>query len=454
MNYTKDLINFIYNLNYDSLSEDTIIKTKELILDTLGVIYSGINSEQGKIWIDYIKHSSNKGKSYSPALEEYIDIESASMLNSALGHADDFDDLHTKSIVHPAVLTIPLALAICEDLELSGKDLIVSIVSGYEIACRVGEVINPKSYYYWHTTGVVASLTAAIVSGKLMKLSEEELLNSAGTAGTQASGLWQFLEDNGMSKSVHVARGVSDGLFSSKISKFGLNGAYRILEGEKGLIKALSNLDNVNRLTDDLGKTYKIDETSIKAYPCCRHTHSGIYAALKIKNRIENLESIASIKDYVYEPCFNITNKSSPTTDYDHKFSLQYCIAYALLNGEINKKSFENTNIKNKDLSTLMSKIEIINDKEINERYNEHPNQWIHKLEIELKNKDKLYEEIKYPYGDVRNYISNKDLVKKFRENTTGKLSLIQQDSMIDAIFSVENRESFKGFFEQALNQM
>ena len=216
----------------------------------------------------------------------------------------------------------------------------------------------------------------------------------------------------------------------------------------------MSNLDNVNRLTDDLGKTYKIDETSIKAYPCCRHTHSGIYAALKIKNRIENLESIASIKDYVYEPCFNITNKSSPTTDYDHKFSLQYCIAYALLNGEINKKSFENTNIKNKDLSTLMSKIEIINDKEINERYNEHPNQWIHKLEIELKNKDKLYEEIKYPYGDVRNYISNEDLVKKFRENTTGKLSLIQQDSIIDAIFSVENRESFKGFFEQALNQM
>ena len=78
MNYTKDLISFIYNLNYDSLSKDTIVKTKELILDTLGVIYSGINSEQGKIWIDYIKQTSNKGNSYSPGLEENIDVESFS----------------------------------------------------------------------------------------------------------------------------------------------------------------------------------------------------------------------------------------------------------------------------------------------------------------------------------------------------------------------------------------
>ena len=213
----------------------------------------------------------------------------------------------------------------------------------------------------------------------------------------------------------------------------------------------MSNLGNVDRLTHNLGKTFKIDETSIKAYPCCRHTHSGIYAALKIKNKIENLESITSIKDYVYEPCFNITNNSSPTTDYDHKFSLQYCIAYALLNGEINKKTFKDTNIKNKDLLNLMSKIEIINDKEINERYIEHPNQWIHKLVIELKNNDKLYEEIKYPYGDVRNYISNEDLVSKVRENTSDKLSLIQQDRMIEEIFSIENRESLKDFFEEAL---
>ena len=166
---TKQLSDFLYEVRYDSLPSKAVDNAKLYLGDLLGV--------------------------------------AAAALNAACAHVMDMDDVHNASITHLGAVTIPAALAVGQKLHRSGREVLAAIAAGYEIGARVGEAINPGSYHYWHTTGVVGALCSAVAAGKLMGLDREKLLHAIGSAGTQAAGLWQFLEDGAMSKTLHTANG-------------------------------------------------------------------------------------------------------------------------------------------------------------------------------------------------------------------------------------------------------
>ena len=138
----------------------------------------------------------------------------------------DMDDVHNASITHLGAVTIPAALAVGQEASPPpGGEVLAAIAAGYEIGARVGEAINPGSYHYWHTTGVVGALCSAVAAGKLMGLDREKLLHAIGSAGTQAAGLWQFLEDGAMSKTLHTANGTLCGLRSARLAALGFTAA-------------------------------------------------------------------------------------------------------------------------------------------------------------------------------------------------------------------------------------
>ena len=126
---------------------------------------------------------------------------------------------------------------------------LAAIAAGYEIGARVGEAINPGSYHYWHTTGVVGALCSAVAAGKLMGLDREKLLHAIGSAGTQAAGLWQFLEDGAMSKTLHTANGTLCGLRSARLAALGFTAAEDILAGDRGLLGAMTPDNHPEALT-------------------------------------------------------------------------------------------------------------------------------------------------------------------------------------------------------------
>src|SRR5699024_3049448 len=125
------------------------------------------------------------------------------------------DDLHNSSIVHPGVITIPTALALGQQLHLGGPQVLLAVVLGYDVAARIGEAINPEAYHYWHTTAVAAPFASAAVASKLFGLDAAATASAFGSAGTQAGGLWAFLAQGAMSKSLHVANGNLCGIRSA-----------------------------------------------------------------------------------------------------------------------------------------------------------------------------------------------------------------------------------------------
>lgn len=430
MMYTKELIEDIYGLKYEHFDENTINNAKRIILDTLGVAFAGSKTKTGTIWLNYFKDLNRTGNCSILGTPLKYDVESAASLIAAWAHALDFDDVHTKSIVHPAAVTIPLALALKEDLNKSMNETIEAIIIGFEMACRIGESINPSSYWFWHTTALVGSLSNCIVACKMLGLSKKETLNSIGNAGSQASGLWDFLKEGAMTKTVHVARAASNGLFAATAASYGLTGSSTILEGDRGLIKAVADDYDLKKLIfskDNL----KINEDSIKAYPCCRHTHSGIYAILKIRNKI-NIDEIISIEDNVYHTCYELTNNPNPNTSYACKFSLQYCLAIALLDGGVNIESFSDESFKRQEIKDIMEKIKIIDNKNVNKIHLSDTRKWIHNIKITTKS-DTIEIMEEYPYGDYLNPMSTEDLLNKFN-SLTYSMELKEKDRILNAL--------------------
>ena len=276
---TKQLSDFLYEVRYESLPSKAVDNAKLYLEDPLRG-GSRLSSAAGGYLAQLLcRRGRTAGRRPPEQRTERLSCEHAAALNAACAHVMDMDD-GTTPYHPPGAVTIPAALAVGQKLHRSGREVLDAIAAGYEIGARVGEAINPGSYHYWHTTGVVGALCSAVAAGKLMGLDREKLLHAIGSAGTQAAGLWQFLEDGAMSKTLHTANGTLCGLRSARLAALGFTAAEDILAGDRGLLGAMTPDNHPEALTRALSwDNCALLTNSLKPYACCRHTHAADYCA-------------------------------------------------------------------------------------------------------------------------------------------------------------------------------
>ena len=402
--YTRDLVHRLHGIAYDKLEAKTIENAKLCVEDFVGVALAGTLEKESAIWREYYadKATAPQATLLGGGFAK-MTAEQAAAINAAAGHVLDMDDTHNASIVHLAAITIPTALALGEKLHKSGKEVIEAIVAGYEAGAKIGATINPSAYKYWHTTSVVGAFSAGTVAAKLLGLTEEQMLHCFGSAGSQAAGLWEFLKTGAMTKVLHVANANLCGMRAAELAKLGFTGAPAILEGDRAFVRALSPDFHMERLTD-FSKGYEIDRNSIKAYACCRHTHSANFCIQQLLNKQTiDPEKIVSIEDRTYHTAIETTNNPLPDSPYAAKFSLQFCIAALLVLGDLNVKVFTEKNIRDERIIRLMAKIRMIDDEKINEAFKNDPDRWTHDLTITMEDGTVIKGTVDYPIGDFNN---------------------------------------------------
>ena len=447
--YSEQLYDFLLSIRYDSLSEHVANLAKMCIQDLLGVAIAGETHKDAAIWTKYFVRPPQPEEStvWRKGFPK-MGYRDAAALNAAYGHLLDFDDVHNSSITHLGVITIPTGLALAERDGLSGRDLIAAVVAGYEAGARIGEAINPSSYWYWHTTAVVGSFASACVAAKLLGLDKEQFINCMGSAGTQGAGLWQFLKDGAMSKPLHTANANLCGIRSAELAQLGLTGAREILEGERGFIRAVAPEYNFSALNRSLGEVYRIETNSFKSYACCGHTHSAIGCAESVlkKHKI-NPEKITEIVDHTYQTAVQLTDQPSPSSIYGYKFSLQYCIAAALIYHDLSDGVFTQEKTSDPAIQTLMNKIRVVVDEEIEKAYKSDSGRWPHRLEIRTTDGNVIYETVEFPLGDYRNPFDWETADRKFNNLTEGILPDAQRERLLINIKNLEQFDSINKLF-------
>ena len=446
---TRCLAAYLCGMDVSKFSDHTVDITKMCIEDFIGVAIAGSAKKESGIWKEYYsgKLTAPQASTFQPGFTK-MTVEQAAALNAVFGHVMDMDDVHNASITHLAVITVPTAFALGQQLGKSGKEIIEAVAAGYEAGARIGEAINPSSYKYWHTTGVVGAFAAGVTAAKLLGLDEEQMVNCLGSAGTQAAGLWEFLASGSMSKVLHTANANLCGLRSAELAKLGFTGAPTILEGDRAFVNALAPEPDLDSLTKGFGEGYRIEENSFKPYACCRHTHSANYCIEKILSaHALDPEEIVSITDDTYSTAVQTTNNPYPENPYAAKFSLQFCIAAAIVLKDLSDRTFTVENINNPAVKALMEKIKVKVNKELDDEFKQDPNQWSHRLTICLKNGETITEQVDYPIGDFKNPFDWEMADRKFRLLTEDMIGGEGVTRLLDKLHNLETIQDINEIF-------
>jgi 2-methylcitrate dehydratase PrpD len=352
-------------------------------------------------------------------------------------HILEVDDLHRQSVVHPGCVVIPTVLSLGLREGLSGRKMLEAVLKGFEACTRLGNSVGPAHYKIWHNTATCGTFGAAYAAGSILGLSKLELRDALGNAGTQSSGLWEFSASGTMSKHLHAGRAGQSGVIAADLASYGLSGSPTILEGKRGFYAACCPDAIPEALLSNPEGKWQLHHTSIKPWPCCRHTHPAIDAALEISLQLKG-EVPESIELGVTQAALDVCDKPTPETLYDAKFSLQHSVSIAILCGQVGFDSFESE--ARQQTSVLASRISLKLDEKIEDAY---PEAWGAEVKVVLTNGKELSVRRKHAKGDPDAPLSPAEM----REKAAMLFSyggVSDAETWVERILGLTNEPSFR----------
>ena len=437
--FLKNISKFISNYRYEQATVESITTAKAAFLDFFGVAYRGSQEEASKIAFNTVEEifSGNVNLNLNASVigrNLKTDIMSAGFLNGVSAHVLELDDGHRGAQIHLGSVIFPTALAIAESNDLSGKEFLEAVIVGYEVGILLGKIVNPMHRNRgFHTTGTIGTFVSGAVASKLLKLDEEQILNALGLCGTQAAGLLESDHGGSMGKSLHVGKAVYNGILSAVLARNGFTGSGTIFEGNEGFLKTMVNDEysaeefSFEKAIKNVGKV-RVRDIYFKKYPFCRHIHSSIDTALKLKASIgDEYDHIENIAVKTYSVAAEHDN-FRPKNIEELRQSLPYAVAISLVVGEVSVDDINqlieyglldnySTVDKVNSIKNLASRMIILSDEQLNMLYPEkRPSNVIIKLDKAFRNG--VFQNITLlPKGDFENPYQLSELIDKFKSN-------------------------------------
>jgi 2-methylcitrate dehydratase PrpD len=381
------------------------------ILDTLGCIILGSTTHTGKILMDFVKQSGGKKESTIVATRMKTSSPYAALVNGTMGHEFDYDDgVSTALGIHAGISIIPAALAIGEREQVTGKDFITSIVAGYELACRVGRVMELVP----HVSTITGVFGATVASGKLLKLNLDQMINAIGVCGS-LSPMRPFdpALKGVMVKELWAGWSNFFGTLCASLAKQGFTGPENILEPDGGFYKVAVHAEKVNGqiLTKNLGKEFMwMDGHYFKPYSACRGTHVALDAVLKLtrEQKLDNFDQIDEILVMGRPIVSMLKGNFNPISA---RFSIPYVIAAAIKYCRLSLDEFNEDELRDPTINELAKKVKTFIDPDIPD--------WPHahgpvRLLIKFKDGTQLS-----ACSEEDRSLNGKDVIDKFQGNAS-----------------------------------
>ena len=327
---TKSLAERASAVSYDELPEPVRELTRQCVLDYYGVALAGADDPLAAILLDELAEAGGAAQASVIGHKAKLPALSAALVNGAIGHALDYDDVNLAMPGHPSVAILPGLVALAEQRRASGKDVIAAFVAGYETACRIGMALRPGHYDRgFHATGTVGAFGAAAACAHLLGLDAEATARALGIAGTQAAGLKsQF---GTMCKPFHAGKASQSGLLAARLAARGFSSRPDLVECEQGFALTHGPDFNVEAALAEPANGFHMFANLFKYHAACYLTHGPIECARAIRERHGiRPEQVVQMTLSLDRSCDGVCNIPAPTDGLEAKFSLRQTVAMAL----------------------------------------------------------------------------------------------------------------------------
>ena len=445
---TRYVAEFTLGLQYDDIPESVRRTAIEHILDGYGLALSGHEEEGHAILRRYAERVACASEMVIFGTPLRSSAEVAALVNGLAMHAMDYDDTQLSTnpdsvyglLTHPTAPVLGAVSAVAELAGAGGKDLLTAYVAGVEVACRTADASNPRHYQQgFHSTGTFGAIGAVAGAGKLLGLTEEQLLYALGIGAALSGG---YRENFGtMSKPLHAGQAAEAGVFATRLASDGFTAARNILEAKRGMYNASSDGYEASRIDGKLGAPFFLGDpgVSIKPYPSGSLSHPGQDAVLELVHehdvRPEEVEEAVAGTNSAMP---NALIYTLPQTSLEAKFSFPFFLAIAILRRKVGIPEFRDDVVRDPKVQDMMKRCRHVVDPEIDARGFQHMDT---RITIRLKDGRVLEKVESYATGHPNKPMSRERLEAKFFECAALAIDTERARLAADIIWNLEDLE-------------
>jgi len=246
-------------------------KAKTHMLDTIASMVSGSQMKAGGAAIAYINAlGETSGRSVVAGTRLHTSPVHAALANGMFAHADETDDSHAASLIHPGCGIVPAVLAAAEFFNRNGSDILRAMVLGYDIGARLTMSLHAYDFraagHSTHTFG--PNFGAAAAAGALANLDAIQCRYLMSYAAQQASGISCWMRDKDHIEKSFDFGGMAarNGVSAAIMVASGCTGVDDVFSGERNFYHAFGDAPDRLALSRELGTRYEILGTSVKRW--------------------------------------------------------------------------------------------------------------------------------------------------------------------------------------------
>jgi len=351
MTLSEGITDFALSLRQQDIPRDVAQLARLHTLDAIGVgVAASAGAVQRRMADSVLRFNAQAGGCSVLGSPAQANGASAALLNGSFIHALEYDDTHMASIVHGSAVLVPAALAAAEQNQLTLGELVRLVTIGWEVLIRVG-LAAPGAFQRrgFQVTSVGGAVVSALIAGIAAGVTREELVSAQGIAGSQASGIFEFLSEGATVKALHPGWAAHAGVIAAQLAAAGLTGPSTVWEGRFGLYKTYTDEqgagDALRAELASLGQRWTLRDAAFKLFPCCHYIHPFLEGVQQLALQPGSLKDIVSIECRVPPGAAGIIcepweRKQTPAIPNEAKYSLPYCMALAFLGIPITAEHF------------------------------------------------------------------------------------------------------------------
>lgn len=401
-------LDFIHDLTWHDIPEHVQRQARRCLLDTLGAAVAGRQTPLSRI-IHNVSAANFGGRGAYLWLDgREVSPPGAALANGMTIDALDIHDGSNDVKGHVGVAIIPSILALqgalAEGLRApDGRELLTTLVVGYEIALRAGVALHTTACDY-HTSGAWNALGCAAVAARCLGLDGAQTQHALGIAEYHGP-------RSPMMRCIDFPTMLKDG--SGWGAMAGVSAGLLAREGFSGAPAATMESTDVTAIWRDLGRRWRMDDLYFKPHAVCRWAQPAITAALALQEAHAFApDDIREIRVHTFHQAVRLSRRRPQTTE-EAQYSLPFPLAAAMVYGALGWAQLNDVALQDSRVLRLADRVRLLESHEFNERF---PAERVARLEIELRQGAVLTSEKTVPPWEKEAPPGDEALREKFRK--------------------------------------
>ncbi len=434
---TRRISDFIVGYDIATASEPLLDRARTLLADGFGVAIAAFDDEVGRA-AAVLGTAGGQGRISVIGRGRTDDAGFAAFHNGALAHALEFDDSTLNPVGHPSCVIVPALFALAEQTRAGGRGLLEAYLVGLEVHSRLGqaEAGGWSAGGFWLPIGHVSLMGAAAACAKLLRLDRGQTQHALGLAAHFCGGL--SASNGSMGKPLGSGYSARAGLEAARLAQAGATGAAEVIERPQGFADAfLGPGHDLPKALARLGAPHHLEEVgvAIKRYPSCYATHWGIDALLLLAGEHGLKPDDIAAVTLAHPPSGAFCDNPCPTTVEEARFSHEYNLAAAVLDGLPGPGSYTAERMARADIQAMTARV----------RTENHPADlappvaWEYRVTLTTRSGQTLSKSVPRPLGHPRDPMSAADIETKFHACTERALRGDDARRLLSAIRRIDS---------------